>query len=227
MTLIVENLSKSFGETKVFKDVSFTIEKGEIVCIKGKSGEGKTTLLRCLNNLETADKGSIKINDNYLCREVNGQIHYASKDELLEIRQEIGLVFQGFNLFPHMTVKENLKLSPEFLKNMSKTDIENRADELLLQLELSDKGASYPYQLSGGQKQRVAIARACMLNPSILCFDEPTSALDEETRGQISKIIRSLAAQGIAIIIVTHDNAFVEEIAERVITLSEGTIFEN
>lgn len=222
--LKVENLCKSFGDTLVFKNISFDIEKGEIVCIRGKSGEGKTTLLRCLNNLETPDKGSIKINDKYLFREVNGEIKYPSKEEIKELRQEVGLVFQSFNLFPHMTVKENLLLAPKFLKKMSKEEIEKRADELLLQLGLEDKKDSYPYQLSGGQKQRVAIARACMLNPSVLCFDEPTSALDEITRDQISKIIRELASQDIAIIIVTHDNAFVEEIAQKTITLSNGSI---
>lgn len=222
--LKVENLCKSFGDTLVFKDISFDIEKGEIVCIRGKSGEGKTTLLRCLNNLETPDKGSIRINDKYLFREVNGEIKYPSKEEIKELRQEVGLVFQSFNLFPHMTVKENLLLAPKFLNKMSKEEIEKRADELLLQLELEDKKDSYPYQLSGGQKQRVAIARACMLNPSVLCFDEPTSALDEVTRDQISKIIRELASQDIAIIIVTHDNGFVEEIAQKTITLSNGSI---
>ncbi len=226
MTLLVENLKKSFGDTKVFENVSFSIEKGQIVCIKGKSGEGKTTLLRCLTTLETPDGGSIKINDKYLYKEVGGRMETASKDKLQIIRQEIGLVFQSYNLFPHMTVKENLILAANYLKKQSKKDIEKRADELLNQLGLDGKGDSYPYQLSGGQQQRVAIARACMLNPSVLCFDEPTSALDEETRGQISEIIRSLAAQGIAIIIVTHDNAFVDEIAERVITLSEGSIYE-
>mgnify|MGYP000875671085 CR=1 FL=1 len=225
--LKVENLSKSFGKTSVLNNISFNIENGEIVCIKGKSGEGKTTLLRCLNSLEVADKGSIKINDKYLFREVNNKIQYASKGDLKELRQEIGLVFQSFNLFPHMTVKENLYLAPKFLNKMSQKEIEKRANELLLNLELEDKKDSYPYQLSGGQRQRAAIARACMLNPSILCFDEPTSALDEETRGQISKIIRDLAAQGIAIIIVTHDNAFVEEIAQRTITLSKGSISIN
>lgn len=220
MTLKVDSLSKSFGDTQVFKDISFTIEKGEIVCIKGKSGQGKTTLLRCLNNLETPDRGSIKINDRYLCREVNGKVQYASKEAMKEIRKDIGLVFQSFNLFPHMTVKQNLLLAPKFLKDTSDDDIERKADELLFKLELSEKKDNYPYQLSGGQKQRVAIARACMLSPSILCFDEPTSALDEETRGQITKIIKELAAQGMAIIIVTHDNAFVEEIADKVITLA-------
>jgi polar amino acid transport system ATP-binding protein len=225
--LKVENLSKAFGKTLVLNNISFDIKNGEIVCIKGKSGEGKTTLLRCLNSLEVADKGSIRIKDKYLFREVNGKIQYASKEDLKELRQEIGLVFQSFNLFPHMTVKENLYLAPKFLNKMSQKEIEKRANELLLNLELEDKKDSYPYQLSGGQRQRAAIARACMLNPSILCFDEPTSALDEETRGQISKIIRDLAAQGIAIIIVTHDNAFVEEIAQRTITLSKGSISIN
>lgn len=227
MTLIVENLSKSFGDNKVFENVSFSIEKGEIVCIKGRSGEGKTTLLRCLTTLETPDKGSIKINDQYLYECVNGRVETASKEELQKIRQQIGLVFQNFNLYPHMTVMENLTLAPNFLRKNSKEVIEQRAVELLRQLGMDGKENSYPYQLSGGQQQRVAVARACMLNPSILCFDEPTSALDEDTRGQITQIIRTLASQGIAIIIVTHDNAFVDEIAERVITMSEGSISES
>jgi polar amino acid transport system ATP-binding protein len=226
MVLEVENLSKSFGKTTIFKNVSFSVDKGEIVCIKGKSGEGKTTLLRCLNYLETLDKGTIKINNNYLCKEDKGQIKYAEKKELQNIRQEIGLVFQNFNLFPHMTVLENLMEAPRFLKKDSVENIKKRAINLLNQLELDGKENSYPYQLSGGQKQRVAIARACMLNPSVICFDEPTSALDESTRMQISKIIRDLSSQGIAIIIVTHDNAFVDEIAQRIITLSEGNIYE-
>ncbi|MDD2496360.1 MAG: amino acid ABC transporter ATP-binding protein [Tissierellia bacterium] len=226
MALTVENLSKNFGKTTVFKDISFTVDRGEIVCIMGKSGEGKTTLLRCINNLETVDSGSIKINNLYLCNEVNGKIQYASKENMKEIRQEMGLVFQNYNLFPHMTVMENILEAPLFLKKTNRKDIEKRANYLISELELKDKENNYPYQLSGGQKQRVAIARACMLNPSILCFDEPTSALDESTRSQISKIIRNLASQNIAIIIVTHDNAFVEEISQRVITLSNGSISE-
>lgn len=224
MVLLVDNLSKSFGKNKVFHDISFSVNKGEIVCIRGKSGEGKTTLLRCLTGLETADKGSIKINDMYLCKEENNNIKYAQKNALQTIRQEIGLVFQNFNLFPHMNVLENLMKAPLFLKKESNENIKKRAELLLKRLELEDKEKSYPFQLSGGQKQRVAIARACMLNPSILCFDEPTSALDEQTRGQISKIIRKLSSQGIAIIIVTHDNAFVDEIAQRTITMKDGKI---
>ena len=224
MILEVKNLSKKFGNTVVFEDISFSVNKGEIVCIKGKSGEGKTTLLRCINKLETPDKGSIKINERYLCREKDDKMHYASKAELQTITQDIGLVFQSFNLFPHMTVMENLLESPMFIKRMPIEKIKQRAYELIKQLELEGKEDNYPFQLSGGQKQRVAIARACMLNPSILCFDEPTSALDESTRNQITKIIRDLAKQGIAIIIVTHDNNFVDEIAETIITLSEGKI---
>ncbi|NLB32212.1 MAG: amino acid ABC transporter ATP-binding protein [Tissierellia bacterium] len=219
MVLTVENLSKSFEKNKVFHDISFSVNKGEIVCIRGKSGEGKTTLLRCITGLETADNGSIKINDMYLCKDDNNNIKYAQKQELQTIRQEIGLVFQNFNLYPHMNVLENLMEAPLFLKKDSRENIMKRAEELLKSLELEGKEKSYPFQLSGGQKQRVAIARACMLNPSILCFDEPTSALDEQTRDQISKIIRDLSSQGIAIIIVTHDNAFVDEIAQKIITM--------
>lgn len=224
MVLSVENLSKSFGKNMVFHDISFSVNKGEIVCIRGKSGEGKTTLLRCLTSLETPDKGSIKINDMYLCKQENNIIKYAQKNELQAIRQEIGLVFQNFNLFPHMNVMENLIEAPLFLKKDTRENIKNRAEKLLKSLELEGKEKSYPFQLSGGQQQRVAIARACMLNPSVLCFDEPTSALDEQTRGQISKIIRYLSSEGIAIIIVTHDNAFVDEIAQRIITMKDGKI---
>ena len=224
MVLLVENLSKSFGNNEVFHDISFSVNIGEIVCIRGKSGEGKTTLLRCLTSLETADKGSIKINNMYLCKEDNNNIKYAQKNELQAIRQEIGLVFQNFNLFPHMNIMENLMEAPLFLKNDARENIKSRAEELLKSLELEGKEDSYPFQLSGGQQQRVAIARACILNPSVLCFDEPTSALDDQTRGQISKIIKYLSSEGIAIIIVTHDNAFADEIAHRIITMKDGKI---
>lgn len=223
MILKVNNLSKNFDKTNVFNNISFSVEKGEIVCIKGKSGEGKTTLLRCINNLETPDNGSININGRYLFKEENNQMIGASKKELQIIVQDIGMVFQSFNLFPHMNVLENLMEAPLFLKK-SKDASKKRALELLRSLELEGKEDSYPYQLSGGQKQRVAIARACMLEPKVLCFDEPTSALDSSTRNQITKIIRNLASQGIAIIIVTHDNAFTDEIAEKTITLSGGNI---
>ena len=226
MVLEVKNLCKSFSDTPVLHNISFTVNKGEIVCIKGRSGEGKTTLLRCMNNLEIPDQGSIKINNQYLCREVNGRIQYPSKKEIQAIRGEIGFVFQNFNLFPHMTVKENITIAPKHHKKMSHPDIYKKAAELLSKLELEGKEDNYPYQLSGGQKQRAAIARACMQSPSVLCFDEPTSALEESTRIQITKIIRDLTALDIAIIIVSHDNAFIEEIAQRVLVLAEGRLYE-
>lgn len=216
MSLIVENISKVFGDVKVFEDISFRVEPKEILCIKGKSGEGKTTLLRCINNLETIDSGSILINGLDISKEKDNS----------RVGQEIGLVFQGYNLFPHLSVMENLRIAPNYLKKMSNKEIEEKAGELIDVLEINGKEDMYPYQLSGGQKQRVAIARACMLAPSVLCFDEPTSALDYETTKQISIIIRRLAAQGMSIVIVTHDDKFVEEIADRVIVLKEQGITE-
>ena len=224
MVLEINNLYKKFGGETVLDGISFSANKGEIVCIRGKSGEGKTTLLRCINNLEVPDNGSIKRNNLYLFRDDDGIVKRATKAELKIIRQEIGLVFQGFNLFPHMTVMENLIKAPKFIKIMPEEKINKRALELLKQLELENKCNCYPFQLSGGQKQRVAIARACMLNPSVLCFDEPTSALDENTGNQIFKIIRDLSNQGITIIIVSHDNGFIDKIAQKVITLSDGKI---
>jgi len=216
MSLIVENLSKSFGDIKVFEDISFKVLPSEILCIKGKSGEGKTTLLRCLNNLESVDKGSIRINGLDISKEKDNS----------RVGQEIGLVFQGYNLFPHLSVIENLRLAPDYLKKMTSKEIEERARELIHTLEIDGKENMYPYQLSGGQKQRVAIARACMLDPSVLCFDEPTSALDYETTKQIIIIIKRLAARGMSIVIVTHDDQFVEDIAERVIVLKDQKIEE-
>lgn len=216
MSVIVENISKAFGDVKVFENISFKVEPGEIVCIKGKSGEGKTTLLRCLNHLETVDEGRIIIDGLDLTN---------VKDSRL-VGQKIGLVSQSYNLFPHLSVMENLALAPKYLKTGTDEEIINRGRELLKTLEILDKEDVYPYQLSGGQKQRVAIARACMLNPSVLCFDEPTSALDAETTKQISSVIRKLAATGMSILIVTHDEQFVDEIAERIIKMSNGKIEE-
>lgn len=216
MSLIVNKISKAFGDTKVLENISFTVEPTEIVCIKGKSGEGKTTLLRCMNNLETVDSGNIVINGLDISKEKDNS----------RVGQEIGLVFQSYNLFPHLTVMENLRIAPDYLKEMTNEEIDEIARELIDTLEINGKEDMYPYQLSGGQKQRVAIARACMLNPSVLCFDEPTSALDYETTKQIIIIIRRLAATGMSIVIVTHDDKLVEEIAERVIVLEDQDITE-
>lgn len=216
MSVYVENISKSFDGIKVFENVSFEVGPGEIVCIKGKSGEGKTTLLRCLNNLEQIDSGKIIIDGVDISKERDYRI----------IGGMIGMVFQNFNLFPHLSVMENLLLAPKYLKKSSDYDIESRANELIRTLEIEGKENMYPFQLSGGQKQRVAIARACMLNPTVLCFDEPTSALDNETTKQIGKVIKRLASEGMAIIIVTHDEGFVEEIGERVLNMKNASLKE-
>ena len=216
MSVYVESISKSFDSTKVFENVSFEVNSGEIVCIKGKSGEGKTTLLRCLNNLEQIDGGKIIIDGVDISKEKDYRI----------IGQMIGMVFQSFNLFPHLSVMENLLIAPMYLKKDNEDKIRLKAMELIKTLEIEGKENMYPYQLSGGQKQRVAIARACMLNPTVLCFDEPTSALDNETTKQIGKVIRRLANEGMAIIIVTHDEAFVDEIGERVLTMKNGNLKE-
>src|SRR5690554_5471498 len=216
MSVYVDSISKSFDSTKVFENVSFEVNPGEIVCIKGKSGEGKTTLLRCLNNLEQIDGGKIIIDGVDISKEKDYRI----------IGQMIGMVFQSFNLFPHLSVMENLLIAPKYLKKDNDEKIRTRAMELIKTLEIEGKENMYPYQLSGGQKQRVAIARACMLNPTVLCFDEPTSALDNETTKQIGKVIRRLANEGMAIIIVTHDEAFVDEIGERVLTMKNRNLNE-
>lgn len=231
MGLRVSHLKKSFGKNEILKDVSFRVAPGEVVCIQGRSGEGKTTLLRSLVNLEQVDGGSIQIGDRYLCREDGGRTVYADKSRMGDIRKDLGFVFQSYHLFPHMTVMENLVEAP--LTLLDKADrakeeerIYSRARDLIRDLELEGREDFYPYQLSGGQKQRVAIARACMLNPSVLCFDEPTSAVDEETRGQISKIIRDLADQGLSIIVVTHDNDLVGLLADRCLRLKDGLLTE-
>ncbi len=226
MVLEIENLAKKYQDLQVFKNVSFSLEAGEVVCIEGKSGQGKSTLLRCINYLEKADQGSIKIDNLYLCQEKNGSMDYCSKKVLKEIRRKIGLVFQSYYLFPHMTVWQNITMAPFYLKKQSKEQIEQRANEFLTALDLENRADAMPHELSGGQRQRVAIARACMLNPSVLCFDEPTSAVDRTTAEQIAEIIRMLAARHIGILIVSHDQFFIDRIADRVLCLTEHGLRE-
>lgn len=224
--LRVKNLKKQFQDNIIWTDLSANFKAGEIVCIQGKSGEGKTTFLRCINNLETVDGGSIDIGDFNLCRDLNGKVQYAEAEELKKLSSYIGLVFQNFNLFPNLSVEENLKLAPEF-KKMNQAFIDSRCRDLLDDMGLLDKKDLYPYQLSGGQQQRVAIARACMLSPNVLCFDEPTSALDESTRDQVGDIIRGLAKTGMTQIIVTHDNDFARSISDRILHIVNGRFAEN
>lgn len=232
--LQVEHISKSFGNTNVLKDVSFSLEKGEVLSIIGSSGSGKTTLLRCLNFLETPDMGMIKVADEVLLDAQNPET--LKESEIRKKRLHFGLVFQNFNLFPQYTALENVMLAKELLekeqpgykarKKEIHDEIRAVAEELLKQMGLGERMNNYPHQLSGGQCQRVAIARALALKPDILCFDEPTSALDPELTGEVLRVIKELADQRTTMIIVTHEMAFARDVANKVIFMDDGYILE-
>lgn len=215
--LKVENLKKSFGSLEVLKDLNVEIQEGEVVCIIGPSGSGKSTFLRCLNQLEDITGGKVII-DNH---DLND-----SSQNINKIRENIGMVFQHFNLFPHLTVLENITLAPKELKNKKEADIKKRALELLETVGLSEKANDYPNSLSGGQKQRVAIARALAMEPDIMLFDEPTSALDPEMVGDVLAVMQLLARQGMTMVVVTHEMGFAKEVADRVIFMDGGYIVE-
>ena len=220
--LEVRNIKKSFDKTEVLKDISFSLEKGEVLSIIGSSGSGKTTLLRCLNFLETTDSGMIVVDDAVLF-EGNKKL---SEDKIRENRLNFGLVFQNFNLFPQYTVLENLTLAPTLLKKGDSKTIKEKAIEIIKKVGLEDKVDFYPCQLSGGQQQRVAIARALMLSPKILCFDEPTSALDPELTGEVLRVIRELRDGNTTMIIVTHEMNFAKNVSDKVIFMADGIIEE-
>lgn len=232
--LEVEHISKSFDDTEVLKDISFTLEKGEVVSIIGSSGSGKTTLLRCLNFLEKADTGIIRVNDDVLFDGANPETLRDS--QIRKKRLHFGLVFQSFNLFPQYTALQNVMLAkellakeqPDFKSNRKKILEQIREDAvgLLTQMGLAERMDNYPHQLSGGQCQRVAIARALALNPDILCFDEPTSALDPELTGEVLKVIKELADKHTTMIIVTHEMTFARDVANKVIFMDNGYIVE-
>jgi polar amino acid transport system ATP-binding protein len=226
MVLKVYGLSKSFKGNMVLDNVSFEIKKGEIAAVIGHSGAGKTTLLRCINGLEKFDRGEVIISGRYLVREVSGKMIYASNRELKAIRKSINLVFQNFNLFPHLTVLENVIEAPVHVYEVSKQTAKNEALEILKRLGLDDKVNAYPFELSGGQRQRVAIARACALEPDIICLDEPTSALDPELRDETASILRDLSKKDIAVLVISHDMDFVKRIADRIIFMERGKITE-
>ena len=223
--LSVAHLEKSFGSTRVLRDVSFDLPEGETLSVIGSSGSGKTTLLRCLNFLERPDAGVISLRDQTL---LDGSRPPVRERELREKRLHFGLVFQDFNLFPQYTALENVTLARRLAKlpGESEADIRDRGLALLEQMGLSDRAGHYPHQLSGGQKQRVAIARALCMEPDVLCFDEPTSALDPELTGEVLKVIRSLAEQKTTMIIVTHEMAFARDVADQVIFMDGGVIVE-
>ncbi len=222
--LEVNNLMKSFGKTEVLKGVSFSIKKGEVLSIIGSSGGGKTTLLRCLNFLEFAEKGTISVNGKEI---YNGEQKDKMNEQYIrEMRLHFGLVFQSFNLFPQYTVLKNITLAPTLLKVDTPENIEKKALELIEKVGLSSKVNNYPCELSGGQQQRVAIARALALNPDILCFDEPTSALDPELTGEVLKVIKQLADQNTTMVIVTHEMSFARDVSDKVIFIDNGVIVE-
>ncbi len=219
----VKNLEKSFGALKVLRGISFKLERGQVISILGPSGSGKSTLLRCLTQLETIDGGEVTICGDTLFSEEG----YAEKVKLGKIALKVGLVFQNFNLFPHMSVTDNIITAPMRVKKMPKAEALELSAELLAKIGLSDKADCYPYQLSGGQQQRVAIARALALNPEILFFDEPTSALDPELTGEVLRVIRSLADRHMTMIIVTHEMNFARGVSDRIIFMENGLIVED
>lgn len=224
MTLIqVSNVKKSFGPVEVLKNISFEVTKNDVLAIIGPSGSGKSTMLRSLVHLEPIDDGTIVVSGDGL---VEGGV-YAKPHEIKQITGKMGMVFQHFNLFPHLTVKQNLELPPRLVKKESVAAIEARSKELLAKIGLTDKANAYPANLSGGQKQRVAIARALMMNPDILLFDEPTSALDPELTGEVLQVMKDLAEEHMTMIVVTHEMGFAKEVANRVMFMDNGEIIES
>ena len=224
--LEIEHCRKQFGGIEVLRDISLTVNQGQVVSIIGPSGSGKSTLLRCATLLETMNGGTLKYLDQTAVTEVNGVSVYASPAELKQIRSCFGLVFQNFNLFPHYTVLKNITEAPMLIQKRDKTEVLSTARDLLAKMGLSDREDAYPYQLSGGQQQRVSIARALALRPQILFFDEPTSALDPELTGEILKVIRALAAEHMTMVIVTHEMAFARDVSDHVIFMDDGVIVE-
>lgn len=218
----VENLSKSYGSLCVIKDISFSVQKGEVLGIIGPSGSGKSTLLRCITQLETVSDGSIRICGEDLVRKGV----YAHKKQLRQVGLKVGLVFQNFNLFPHFSVLKNITEAQVSVLGLKQSVAEERARDLLQKVGLAEKEKSYPFELSGGQQQRVSIARALALEPEVLFFDEPTSALDPELTGEILKVIRELAQEKMTMVVVTHEMTFARDLSDRIIFMDGGIIVE-
>ncbi|UZW14912.1 amino acid ABC transporter ATP-binding protein [Clostridium pasteurianum] len=213
----IKNLKKKYGDLLVLDGINLTIDKSEVLCLIGPSGSGKSTLLRCLNGLEEITEGDVLVKDQSL---VDNKIN------INKLRENIGMVFQSFNLFPHLNVLENITLAPVLLKKLSKVEAKEKALSLLDKVGLKEKALVYPEKLSGGQKQRVAIARALAMNPEIMLFDEPTSALDPEMVGEVLKVMKDLAKEGMTMVVVTHEMGFAREVSDRVIFMADGNIVE-
>ena len=212
----IENLRKSFGDVEVLKGINLTIKETEVVVIIGPSGSGKSTLLRCMNYLEEPTSGEVSVDGIVLDGEAN----------INKVREEVGMVFQRFNLFPHMTVLQNIMLAPIKVRHVAKQEAEDTARKLLARVGLADKADAYPSQLSGGQQQRVAIARALAMKPKVMLFDEPTSALDPEMVGEVLDVMRKLAEEGMTMVIVTHEMGFAREVGDRLLFVDDGRIIE-
>ncbi|PZX03139.1 amino acid ABC transporter ATP-binding protein (PAAT family) [Psychrobacillus insolitus] len=219
----ISKLKKSFGSLDVLKQITFDVNKNDVVAVIGPSGSGKSTMLRSLVHLETIEGGSISVDGDYLVKDGV----YPKQQDIKQITSKMGMVFQHFNLFPHLTVKENLEVAPRLLKRESLAVISKRSDELLEKIGLANFSNTHPAKLSGGQKQRVAIARALMLNPEILLFDEPTSALDPELTGEVLQVMKDLAEEHMTMIVVTHEMGFAKEVANRVVFMDNGEIVES
>jgi polar amino acid transport system ATP-binding protein len=223
-----QQVSKHFGSNEVLKSITLAVKKGEVLCIVGPSGSGKSTFLRCINHLETVDAGRLYVEDILVgYRERGEKLHELSPKEAARQRRDIGMVFQKFNLFPHMTALENVIEAPLRVKKAPKPDAVARAKELLARVGLADKAGSYPAHLSGGQQQRVAIARALAMDPKLMLFDEPTSALDPELVGEVLDVMKQLAKDGMTMIVVTHEMGFAREVADSLVFMDGGVVVES
>lgn len=225
--LEIKNLRKHFGDNPVLSGIDFSMNRGDVVCLLGPSGSGKSTMLRCVNLLEKPDEGSIYVNGERMGYELrNNKYHELSESGIARQRAQIGMVFQKFNLFPHMTALENVCVAPSWIKKENKSDITKRAHSLLKRVGLGNKADHYPSQLSGGQQQRVAIARALAMNPEMMLFDEPTSALDPELVGEVLEVMKELAQGGTSMVVVTHEIGFAREVGDEIVFLDGGVIVE-
>jgi polar amino acid transport system ATP-binding protein len=223
-----EGVHKRFGRLEVLKGITLEVQKGEVMCLLGPSGSGKSTFLRCINHLEKINSGRLSVDGELVgYREHGGKLYELREREVIRKRAEIGMVFQHFNLFPHMTALENVTLAPTMVLGVSRDDAEKRADELLNRVGLADKVNTYPVALSGGQQQRVAIARALAMQPKLMLFDEPTSALDPELVGDVLDVMRQLAKDGMTMIVVTHEMGFAREAADTAVFMDSGVVVES
>lgn len=222
----MKNIRKDFGKNTILHGVNMNLDKGQVISIIGPSGAGKSTLLRCLNHLEIIQGGSICVDGEYLAKEENGKVVYAPENEIRGILLRMGMVFQSFNLFPHMTVLDNILAAPIYVKGKKRAELLPLAETLLKKVGLSNKKDVYPGRLSGGQKQRVAIARALAMNPDIMLFDEPTSALDPELTGEVLKTIQRLADENMTMAIVTHEMAFAKSVSDKILFMVDGKVEE-